>query len=60
MRRSQNPVEPDPEDPAQLPMFDPEVDSIELDDDDDLDDEDDIDDSFFEGLDDEDDEDVDA
>ena len=41
--KGQNPVEPDPEDPTQIPMFDPEADFLELDEDDDEDEDDDID-----------------
>ena len=52
--KGQNPVEPDPEDPTQIPMFDPEADLIELDDEDEWDDDED------DGFDDDDAEDEDA
>lgn len=32
--KGQNPVEPDPEDPTQIPMFDPDADLIDTDDED--------------------------
>lgn len=55
--KGQNPVEPDPEDPAQIPLFDPETDIIQDDDfdaDEDYDDDEDDDVDFDDDIEDED------